>query len=121
MSQKNIIGRSYEIAQLQGTLDSKESELVIVYGRRRVGKTFLVNEFFDNSFDFKLTGVFSEPTKVQLGRFAAAMDEYSGTHSETPKDWFKAFDALKSYRWVLMLSWLPSPYWSIKRRRACSS
>lgn len=97
MSQKNIIGRKYEIAQLQGCLDSRESELVVVYGRRRVGKTFLVNEFFDNHFDFKLTGVFNEPTKVQLGRFAASMDEYSGTHSEAPENWFKAFDALKMY------------------------
>lgn len=97
MSEKNIIGRNYEISQLKETLASKESELVVVYGRRRVGKTFLVNEFFDNQFDFKLTGVFNESTKVQLGRFAAAMDEYSGFHSEPPEDWFKAFDALKAY------------------------
>ena len=97
MSEKNVIGRNFEISQLKETLASKESELVVVYGRRRVGKTFLVNEFFDNHFDFKLTGVFNESTKVQLGRFAAAMDEYSGIHSEPPEDWFKAFDALKAY------------------------
>lgn len=97
MSKSNIIGRQYEMEQLQGVLDSKESELVVVYGRRRVGKTFLVNEFFDNKFDFKLTGVFGEPTAVQLERFRSALDEYFETDSERPSTWFKAFDAIKAH------------------------
>ena len=97
MSQQNIIGRHYEIERLQETLESKESELVVVYGRRRVGKTFLINEFFDNQFDFKLTGVFNESTNVQLKRFSAALEEFSGFHSDEPEDWYKAFDALKAY------------------------
>jgi AAA+ ATPase superfamily predicted ATPase len=97
MSQKNIIGRQYEIECLQEVLESKESELVVIYGRRRVGKTFLVNEFFDNQFDFKLTGVFNESSKVQLKRFSAVLEEYSGLHSDEPENWFKAFDALRAY------------------------
>ena len=41
-----IIGRDKEKAELQRCIDSDRSELVIVYGRRRVGKTYLVDEFF---------------------------------------------------------------------------
>ena len=40
MESRNIIGRDCEMAELQRCLDSDRSELVIVYGRRRVGKTF---------------------------------------------------------------------------------
>lgn len=97
MSMKNIIGRQYEVERLQKVLESKESELVVVYGRRRVGKTFLVNEFFDNKFDFKLTGIFGEPTAVQLDRFKVELEECSGIRSKCPENWFKAFDALKAY------------------------
>ena len=53
-----IIGREKEIKILQKCLSSSESQLIIVYGRRRVGKTFLVNNFFDYSFDFKVSGYF---------------------------------------------------------------
>ena len=52
-----IIGREYEIAELQRLKESKSPELVAVYGRRRVGKTFLVREFFQNQFAFYHTGV----------------------------------------------------------------
>ena len=52
-----IIGRKSEIGQIRKLYDSGESEFVVVYGRRRVGKTFLVNQFFDNKFLFKVTGL----------------------------------------------------------------
>lgn len=92
-----IIGRKEELAVLQDCVDSKESELVIVYGRRRVGKTFLVNEFFHNTFHFKFTGLYNMSTDTQLERFSVALEEYSGLSTATPKDWFEAFDQLKKY------------------------
>ena len=52
----NIIGREREIKRLDKVMEETESQLVIVYGRRRVGKTFLINEYFDNRYDFKFTG-----------------------------------------------------------------
>lgn len=90
-----IIGRKYEFELLQQSMLSEESELIVVYGRRRVGKTFLVNQFFKNEYTFKLTGVYNKPTNVQLERFASQMEEYSGTPCDTPADWYKAFDLLK--------------------------
>lgn len=81
---------------LEQCVQSKESELVVVYGRRRVGKTFLVNQFFKNKYAFKLTGVYHQPTSVQLERFATQMEEYSG-YSTIPENWYKAFDMLKKH------------------------
>ena len=52
MEQK-LIGRQYEWELLDDVMKSNESEMVIVYGRRRVGKTYLVNRYFDNSYAFK--------------------------------------------------------------------
>ena len=95
MEQK-IIGREYEFGLLEQALNSGESELVVVYGRRRVGKTFLVNQFFNNRFAFKLTGVYDKPESIQLERFAMQMEEY-GFPCDVPDNWFKAFDLLKSF------------------------
>lgn len=93
MEQK-IIGRAYEMDLLRQHVQSNESELVVVYGRRRVGKTFLVNYFFKNQYTFKLTGVYNQPTSVQLERFAAQIEEY-GDDAAIPENWYKAFDKLK--------------------------
>ena len=92
--EQEIIGRASEIQQLRQCVQSKESELVVVYGRRRVGKTYLVNQFFKNKYIFKLTGVYNQPTSVQLERFAAQMEEY-GCDAIVPENWYKAFDMLK--------------------------
>ncbi|MCI6519246.1 MAG: ATP-binding protein, partial [Prevotellaceae bacterium] len=52
----NLIGRNREIAELDRCLKSDQSEFVVVYGRRRVGKTFLVEEFFNRQYDFSFVG-----------------------------------------------------------------
>lgn len=92
-----IIGREYEIELLKRAMQSNESELIVVYGRRRVGKTFLINQFADNKFTFKLTGVYNRPTEVQLERFASQIELYGGDGDEVPKDWYKAFDMLRKH------------------------
>ena len=66
MDRNLFIGREYEIRQLEKYRSSKESEFVIVYGRRRVGKTFLIKEFFDDTYDFHVTGLYKKPKKMQL-------------------------------------------------------
>ena len=53
---EKIIGRQREINLLQTCMQSNQAQLVIVYGRRRVGKTFLINNFFNGRFDFKIAG-----------------------------------------------------------------
>jgi AAA+ ATPase superfamily predicted ATPase len=51
----DLIGRDNEIKRLEKVISEKEAQLVIVYRRLRVGKTYLVNEFFENKFTFKFS------------------------------------------------------------------
>lgn len=97
MKTTDLIGREYEAGQIERALHSNESELIILYGRRRVGKTFLVNSFFQNRFAFKHTGIYDKPASVQLERFAVSLEEYGGLPGDPPENWFKAFDLLKHY------------------------
>ena len=52
-----IIGRKQEIAELNRAFESGRAEFVAVYGRRRVGKTFLINEVFRDNMTFRHTGL----------------------------------------------------------------
>lgn len=93
-----MIGRQREIQELQRCLHSDKSEFVIVYGRRRVGKTFLVDQFFDYNYDFTFVGGHKLTMRRQLMNFAKALKKHAGL-SKRPKfnDWFEAFDALEEY------------------------
>ncbi len=95
--QKNIIGRERECVLLQEYYDSPKAELVAIYGRRRVGKTFLVKSFFNQIFDFYFTGVFETPRSTQLRLFQSELERYSGRKRSKPKDWFEAFEQLRDY------------------------
>ena len=76
----NIIGRSEECKRLDRCMRSNSAQLVVVYGRRRVGKTFLINEFFENKFAFKLTGVYGQKRKEQLQNFTAELNRRSNNN-----------------------------------------
>ena len=93
-----IIGRKYEQSELQRCYESSDSEFVVVYGRRRVGKTYLINQFFDQKFDFKLTGIYNSDLDVQLANFTDSLKEFSGRADwETPKSWMEAFVQLRKF------------------------
>ena len=96
-----LIGRSQEIKILQENFKSTKSEFVAIYGRRRVGKTFLVREVFNNDFTFYLTGAANVKTKQQLVQFHARMVKHfsdKSKHEITPaQDWFTAFQQLAEH------------------------
>ncbi len=94
---EKLIGREYECGELNRCMESNRSELVIVYGRRRIGKTFLVDQYFETSFAFKYVGVRGLSTKEQLRRFAKTLKEFSGVFPYRFSNWFDAFDALVEY------------------------
>ena len=71
--------------------------MVAVYGRRRVGKTFLIKEFFHNEFDFVFTGSYETPTSVQLALFHQELQKHTKQELPIPKNWFEAFDRLRVY------------------------
>ena len=62
---RQLIARQRECAELQKAFDSDESEFVTVCGRRRIGKTFLVEQFFDGKYDFKYVGGHNKRTRDQ--------------------------------------------------------
>ena len=97
MNEYNIIGREYEQKLIKEYLDSDKAELIAVYGRRRVGKTYLVKSIFENKFDFAFTGLFEVTRAVHLAQFKKYLERYSGKKVKRPKDWFEAFDALRDY------------------------
>lgn len=89
-----IIGRIKEQEQLHEAFEAKESLFVVVYGRRRVGKTFLVRETFADHLDFYATGVNQSSKKIQLEYFYHALCKYSDTPLKSPKSWLEAFASL---------------------------
>ena len=94
-----LVGRKQEQQELRRLYASDEAELVVVYGRRRVGKTYLVNHVFDEEeFVFKVTGLHNVRLAAHLDNFVRALREYSGDDSWTlPSGWMEAFDQLKTY------------------------
>ena len=92
-----IIGRERECSRLSRCMNSRDAQLIIVYGRRRVGKTYLINQYFDGRFDFKLTGSYNAPKEMQLRHFSEELKNQTGKPQGTPKDWTEAFGMLRAY------------------------
>ncbi len=110
----NIIGRTSEMKLFQQILDSDKSEFIAVCGRRRVGKTFLIREFFETNIVFQMAGLANRPTDEQLRNFSASLELYSHNHKALPADWLDAFHQLTLYllslpegRKVIFLDELP--------------
>lgn len=87
-----ITGRESETAILKEKLSSRKSEFVALYGRRRVGKTFLVRTVFDNKFTFRLTGIAQVSLREQLSNFNAEIrSQHPKSKFEKAEDWLTAF------------------------------
>lgn len=83
---------------LDETLRSTQPELVVVYGRRRVGKTFLIREAYAKAISFELVGIHGADLSMQLRAFAAAIGAATNAPAPTrpPRDWHEAFAQLAS-------------------------
>ncbi len=92
-----MIGRKHEIEQLIATYESGQSEFVAVYGRRRIGKTFLITEAFGNRFAFHHTGLREGGTKKQLEQFRLSLRQQGYYDCPRIKDWLEAFFELERF------------------------
>lgn len=91
-----LIGRHAEQKALGQIVKSSEAEFVVIYGRRRIGKTFLVNTVFDDCYAFKLTGLAKKSKREQLANFTTALNRYgNGRKFTKPRTWYEAFDKLR--------------------------
>jgi hypothetical protein len=92
-----IIGRKEQIAELLSFTKSDESEFVAIYGRRRIGKTFLIKNLFEKQMAFSFTALANGTNLQQLASFQIVMQEFSGQQQEMPPNWLWAFKQLKDY------------------------
>jgi hypothetical protein len=94
-----MIGRAYELEQIERLKKSPKSEFVAVMGRRRIGKTYLIDQAFQGMICFQITGIQAGTTKAQLENFNRKLHLHAQTVflSPPPKDWGEAFFLLRSY------------------------
>jgi uncharacterized protein len=90
-----LIGRKKEIATLEQVLKSPKGEMIAVLGRRRVGKTFLINHVYKNNIVFQQTGVRNATNEEQLRTFTITLQQLSNEQIQQPKDWLEAFFILR--------------------------
>lgn len=94
-----LIGRKQEKETFKHCLASTESKLIALYGRRRVGKTFLVRKYFHSNIRFEVAGLHNADMKEQLAHFASTLAKHgwleAGFH--TPASWQVAFDMLERF------------------------
>ncbi len=116
-----IIGRKKEIHQLHKAMNSQEAEFIVTYGRRRIGKTYLIREFFSQKpcVFIHATGQQKGSLQTQLKNFTESLSQCftSGISLETPASWESAFKLLdqliqndprpKDQKIVLFLDELP--------------
>jgi AAA+ ATPase superfamily predicted ATPase len=94
-----MIGRKKEIQILTKAYTSDKPELIAVFGRRRVGKTFLIRQYFKDKIHFELTGLKDGTKQQQLRNFSYSMKEALKADEvpSTPLDWLEAFHQLKVF------------------------
>lgn len=105
MNTDNIIGRKKQIEILQRLYNSEKSEFLAIYGRRRVGKSYLIDEAFKSELSFSVVGIYKKGDKeseemayrkTQLKHFYRSLIDYGLNPSyKEPEDWMEAFDLLK--------------------------
>jgi AAA+ ATPase superfamily predicted ATPase len=93
-----IIGRKQEISILQDKAESQSAEFIAIYGRRRIGKTYLIKHFFNQlpCIFYEQTGINDGTLQEQLAIFSERLSQtfYRGANMAIPKNWMEAFQQL---------------------------
>ena len=96
-----MIGRIEEKKLLKSLYSEEESQFIAVFGRRRIGKTYLIRESFGYSFTFEHTGISNisleegKQKQAQLNKFSESLKEAGYNSEEKITSWNQAFNALK--------------------------
>lgn len=91
-----MVGREGELSILNTCLTSEKSEFIALYGRRRVGKTYLIRTLFKDKMLFQLTGLANANMQQQLINFKIAFQEqFTEREDIDPKNWLEAFHLIK--------------------------
>lgn len=92
-----IAGRSQEISLLKSLLQKDNAEFVAVYGRRRIGKTYLIRQVYNANIVFECSGLHQKEFSQQLENFWLTLTEVDKKPKPMPKTWLQAFAQLKAY------------------------
>ena len=93
---RTLIGREREERLLKEYLSTAKSEFIAVYGRRRVGKTFLIRQVIGEGACFSMTGMENADMNDQLANFYFTLRRVWPSATQ-PKSWIEAFDQLQTY------------------------
>jgi AAA+ ATPase superfamily predicted ATPase len=97
-SKELVLARSAEVEILNDFFNSKKPEFLALYGRRRVGKTYLIRNYFKSKscIFFNSTGVYKESLKTQLKEFTKVISQvfYQGTEIKEKGSWLETFELL---------------------------
>ena len=91
-----IIARKEELEVLKEAYENEYSSFIAVYGRRRIGKTFLVKEAFDYNFTFSFSGIANEPKSTQIKMFLKTIGKYGVEVDYKCNNWLDAFSYLEA-------------------------
>lgn len=94
-----IVGRIKEIKLLQSLYEDRESSFLAVYGRRRVGKTYLIRQVYKKDILFECSGLHKKSMSKQLEHFWLQLNTVNPTNPpiEMPKTWLQAIFQLRAY------------------------
>lgn len=93
-----IVGRIAEQAKLREAFESDKSELIALYGRRRVGKTFLIREFFNKNIVFEVAGLFDGNMNDQVENFTKELKKRTNKSDlDLLSSWFEVFTTFEAY------------------------
>lgn len=114
-----LIARERELRLLRAAYEDEYAQFVAIYGRRRVGKTFLVRECFNYEFTFQHAGLANGSLHDQLFAFSDSLKDAGLRGFSMPSSWLEAFSLLKDLvrqapdgRKVIFvdeLSWMDTP------------
>ena len=99
-----LIGRKKEVELLQTVLRDEQSHFIALYGRRRVGKTFLIRETYGYRFTFQHAGLSEGTMKDQLFAFTSSLKDAGCKTTDSPKNWLEAFELLKDVVLIICAS-----------------
>ncbi len=94
---QKLIGRKKEIAELQRLTESDKPEFIAIFGRRRVGKTYLINQVFRGKLAFSMSGIIEGTSAQQFEAFTQALDFHGYKMERFPKTWIEAFGELRKF------------------------
>ncbi|MFM2386754.1 MAG: hypothetical protein RL660_1511 [Bacteroidota bacterium] len=94
---KMLVGRDFESQQLAQLERSSKAEFVVVYGRRRIGKTYLIRQYYDDRLTLDFVGSDKESHQTQVANFNRVFADQCSTKYKEARNWSEAFDNLARY------------------------